>query len=128
MQLCLAPTLRSVRGLARLVLWWWVLSIGVAAASPLVHSPATELICSGAGGTRLLVQSDEGDRDLRSPTLDCSLCIPVGPSAYVPEWAHAVLRPLGHGPHLREAAHIAARTAAPLPPRGPPAEWLLSTI
>ena len=45
-------TIRSLRWLARLVLAWFVLSIGVAVASPLVNPQGMELICSGSGGSK----------------------------------------------------------------------------
>jgi hypothetical protein len=45
--------LRSARTLARLVLVWFVLSLGVAVASPMVNPKAMELICSGSGSVKV---------------------------------------------------------------------------
>ena len=114
-------TLRSLRWLARLVLAWFVLSMGVAVASPLVQPQAMELVCSGSGAIKLLVKTDDGAKEISSHTLDCPLCAHVGApppasQARLPQ-AHPLAYALGPLP----AAHIAARTAAPLPPRGPPA-------
>jgi hypothetical protein len=92
--------LRNAHLIARFVLVWFALSIGVAIASPLVKPQAMELICTGTAGVmKLLVQTDDGPQDVASYTMDCP--------------AH-VLQSI-------PAAHIAALTAAPLPARGPPA-------
>jgi len=113
-------TLRHVRWLARLVLAWFVLSIGVAVASPLVNPQAMELICSGSGAIKLLVKTDDGAKELPSHTLDCPLCAHVGAPPPTSQAALPVVHPLAHALRPISAAHIAARTAAPLPPRGPP--------
>nr|HRL98790.1 DUF2946 domain-containing protein [Acidovorax sp.] len=70
-------TLRSLRWLARLVLAWFVLSIGVAVASPMVAPQAMELICAGSGAIKLLVQTDDGAKELPSHAPDCPLCVQV---------------------------------------------------
>ncbi len=113
--------LRNASFLARLVLAWFVLSLGVATASPLVSPQGMELICSGSGVIKLLQKSDEGARELRSHTLDCPLCVQAASPAPV---LHAHVRaphPLTHALRPLVAADIAWRTAAPLPARGPPA-------
>ena len=113
-------SLRRLRWLVRLVLAWFALSLGVAAASPLVHPQAMELICSGAGAFKVIVKTDDGAQEMQSHTLDCPLCVHVGAP---PPAAVATLpqpHPLAHALRPIPAAHIAARTAAPLPPRGPP--------
>ncbi len=114
-------TIRHFRWLARLVLAWFVLSIGVAGASPLVHPQAMELICSGAGAIKMLVKTDDGAKEMPSHTLDCPLCAHVGAPPPTSQALLPVVHPLAHALRPIPAAHIAARTAAPLPPRGPPA-------
>lgn len=113
--------LRHVRWLTRLVLAWFVLSIGVAVASPLVHPQAMELICSGSGAIKVLVKTDDGAKEMFGHTLDCPLCAHVGAPPIASQAALPVLHPLAHALRPISVAHIAARTAAPLPPRGPPA-------
>ncbi|UCU98811.1 DUF2946 family protein [Acidovorax radicis] len=113
-------TIRGLRWLARLVLAWFVLSIGVAVASPLVNPQAMELICSGSGAIKVLVKTDDGAKELPSHTLDCPLCAHVGAPPPVSQAHVPVVHPLAHALRLVPAAHVAARTAAPLPPRGPP--------
>jgi len=49
--------LRTFSALRLWVLAWFVASMGVAIASPLVHPQAFEVICSGTGAIKLLVQS-----------------------------------------------------------------------
>ena len=72
-------TIRSLRWLARLVLAWFVLSIGVAVASPLVNPQAMELICSGSGAIKLLVKTDDGAKEMSSHTAPLP---PRGPPAF----------------------------------------------
>ncbi len=113
--------LRTASTLARLVLVWFALSIGVAIASPIVQPRAMELICSGSGAMKLLVKTDDGSQEVSSShTLDCPLCAShAGPPPKVAGFAAQPL-PLGHLLQSIPAARIAALTAAPLPPRGPP--------
>ena len=53
-------TLRNARLIARLVLVWFALSLGVAVASPLVAPKAALLVCSGAS-VKLIVQGADGE-------------------------------------------------------------------
>ena len=112
--------LRQARFLARLVLAWFALSLGVAVASPLVQPRTLELVCSGSGAMKLLVKADTGGEAPASHTLDCPLCAAVAPPPPVVAAAE-YSPPLAHGLRSIPAARLAAATAAPLPPRGPPA-------
>ena len=112
--------LRTFAALRLLVLAWFVASMGVAIASPLVNPQAIEVICSGAGTIKLLVQTDDGAVEMGAMGMDCPLCSiagapPASPPAFVP-----LPQPLAHAVQPVEAARIAAATAAPLPARGPP--------
>ncbi|RST45415.1 hypothetical protein [Variovorax sp. DXTD-1] len=116
------PALRHVRNLVRFVLAWFVLSLGVAVASPMVHPQEMELVCSAAGAIKVVVQTDDGARELGASHLDCPMCVLTGAP---PPVAHAAdlpgILPLGHAVQSIPAARLAAATAAPLPARGPPA-------
>ncbi len=113
-------TLRHARFLARFVLVWFALALGVAIASPLVNPQSIEMVCGSGGAMKLIVKSDDGSQATSSHTLDCPLC--MTPAAPPPVLTLPVLAPspLAHALHPLVAAHIASRTAAPLPPRGPP--------
>lgn len=112
---------RTFSALRLWVLAWFVVSMGVAIASPLVNPQSIEVICSGAGTIKLLVQTDDGTVEMGTMGMDCPLCAtPAAPPpalATVPVPRH----PLAHALQPVEAARIAAATAAPLPARGPPA-------
>jgi len=115
-------TLRNAHLIARFLLVWFALSVGVAVASPLVKPQAMELICSSAGVMKVLFTTDDGGRDAASPALDCPLC--AATSAPPPPLARLTaepLQPLAYRLESIPAAFIAALTAAPLPARGPPA-------
>ena len=115
-------TLRNAHLIARFVLVWFALSIGVAMASPIVKPLAMELICSGAGVMKLLLKGDDADQQLASHTLDCPLCATSSaPPPALLRWGGQPVSALGHVRPRIESAHIASLTAAPLPARGPPA-------
>lgn len=118
----LMQALRNAHLLARFVLAWFALSMGVAIASPLVQPKSMQLVCSAAGA--ITVQFEQGYDDLSSSqatTLDCPLCAAVGaPPSQV---SLQVLAPMGLTNALPVPAEAQSihRSAAPFPPRGPPA-------
>jgi hypothetical protein len=102
--------------LARFVLAWFVLAVGVAVASPMVQPPALQLVC-GAGAVKLLPQEGEQAAPV-ALTMDCALCAP----AVVPP-PHAGLQPRGAGSLVHAAPPLQAATtprALGPPARGPP--------
>jgi hypothetical protein len=113
-------TLRQARLLARFVLACFALALGTAIASPLVNAQGMELVCSSAGTVKL-VQTGGDSGEPSAHTLDCPLCLPGG--APSPQSAPAVpqAEPLAQAQPTATVTHVAGRTAAPLPPRGPPA-------
>jgi hypothetical protein len=114
-------SLRRARFLARLVLAWFALSLGVAIASPLVKPSGIEVICSGTGAMKLLVKGDaDGGKPASSHTLDCPLCASIAAPPPAVRTDLVFVPALGHAVQPIPAARIAALTAAPLPARGPP--------
>jgi hypothetical protein len=114
-------TLRNAHLIARFVLVWFALSLGAAVASPIVQPKVMDLICSGAGVMKLMVQTGDGSQELSSAGMDCPLC--AASSAPPPPGASLSVepvQPLGYVLQSIPSAIIAARTAAPLPARGPP--------
>jgi hypothetical protein len=107
--------------LGRWVLLWFVLSLGAAAASPLVHPQAVELVCSSAGAVKAVVQTDDGVQELGASHLDCPLCVLTGapPPSRAAQAAAFPLPP--ERAHRSVPSRTAAVSAAPLPARGPPA-------
>ena len=115
-------TLRHFTFLSRLVLAWFVLSLGIAVASPLVKPQNILLVCTGSGAMKMLVQADDGSAaEVAANTLDCPLCAPTVAPPPCDHWATQHSLPLSYALLGIPAAHIAARTAAPLLARGPPA-------
>ena len=112
--------LRSAHLLARLVLVWFMLAMGVATASPLVKPQVMELVCSGAGLTLLPIQTSDGLQDSGPHTLDCPLCSAVGAPPVQARSEAAPVPPLAYVLRSIPSAQVAALTAAPLPARGPP--------
>jgi predicted short-subunit dehydrogenase-like oxidoreductase (DUF2520 family) len=115
-------SLRNAHRIARFVLVWFALSIGVAVASPIVKPQAMELICSGAGMVKMLVKTDDGgSKEVSLHTLDCPLCATSSAPPPVARLHAEPVQPLAHVLQSIPAARIASLTAAPLPARGPPA-------
>ncbi len=116
----LLQTLRRASSLVRWVLLGFVLSLGVAIASPIVNPQATQLICSASGGMKIIVTTADGSAEVASQSMDCPLCVsiiappPVLKSGFEPTQA------LSYALQAIPAAIIAKRTAAPPPGRGPP--------
>lgn len=114
-------TLRNVHLLARFVLVWFALSMGVAVASPLVKPQAMELICAGTGVMKFVKQGADGSAEPVSLTLDCPLCANLGapPPAFA---AHPTLVfGLAFALLPVEAARIASLLRGPWQARAPPA-------
>jgi hypothetical protein len=113
-------SLRTAHRLAKLVLAWFVLSIGVAMASPIVLPQRMELLCAGSGITKLLVKTADGTEAAPSHGVHCALCVqasappPARPAAAVPP------HPLSYAAQAATVSRTAVRTAAPPPGRGPP--------
>jgi hypothetical protein len=91
-------------------------------ASPLVQPQAITLVCSAGGVMKMLISQDDGSaQDLGAVSLDCPLCLSMGaPPPPIQRHTVALVHPLSHALRPLAAAHIAERTAAPLPARGPP--------
>jgi hypothetical protein len=116
--------LRHAHLLARLVLAWFVLSLGVAMASPVVNPQATEMVCSAAGVMKLLVVTGDSADDATvstSQTMDCPLCLSMSAPPVQVQAQVVAPHPLSYALQSIPAARIAALTGAPLPARGPPA-------
>ncbi len=109
--------LRHAHHLARLVLAWFALALGVAVAAPVVQPQSVQWVCSGSGGLTLHVPNDDGGQPPSPHTLDCPLCVAVAPPPPVVAALPEPL-PLGHVLQPIPAARHAARIAAPLPARG----------
>ena len=125
------PTLQTIRQAPRLiraVLAWFVLSVGLAVAAPVLQPQSLSLVCSAAGSVKLVATGDLGDQGNPSApmaahhTLDCVLCFALSapPSAAV-QLAATAPPPTGLL-SSHPATHITGRTAAPPPARGPPAQ------
>jgi len=114
-------TLRRFTNLTRFVLVWFVLSLGAAVASPIVKPQDILLVCSASGATKALVQNDDGSTsELGASAMDCPLCVTAGAPPPVASLQAEPRQPLAYALQSIPSAHIAARTAAPLPARGPP--------
>jgi hypothetical protein len=112
--------LRQSDLITRFALVWFAMFVCVAAASPLVNPQSMELICSGSGVMKLVVQSGDGASEANAHTQDCFLCGVVGAPPPVAKTLPALAQLLAFALKAIPQARIAALTGAPLPARGPP--------
>jgi hypothetical protein len=112
--------LRRARFLARLVLAWFALSVGVAIASPLIHPAEFEVVCTGQHAMKLVVKG-AGSETPQSHSTECQLCAAAAAPPPVAPLHTPFTAPLAYALQPIPAAHIASVLAAPLPARGPPA-------
>ena len=115
-------TLRNAKLIARFVLLWFALSIGVAIAAPLVNPQGMQLVCSGAGAMKVVVAGDDGKAPLASHTLDCPLCASIGAPPPTDRVVSGAAQPLGLVPARVLADAPFLILAAPPPARAPPAQ------
>lgn len=115
--------LRTATTLARLVLAWFVLTVGVAVAAPAFDTASMQLVCSAGAGAKLLLVDEDGQTSTAPShhSLQCPMCLPAVLPTQAPDLRWDVPQPLGVALQPRVAAHLAALAGAPLPPRGPPA-------
>ena len=110
--------LRQAKLLTRLVLVWFVLSLGVAMASPIIKGDGVQLICSGASVK--LVNAD-GEETGSGHTMDCPLCASGAAPVLELNQSFAFASALSQALSRDKAAHLASVTAAPFSARAPPA-------
>ena len=115
--------LRNAIQITRLVLVWFALSVGVAIASPVLNPKGVDMVCTGTGMMKLVVQGDD-DSAASVKTMDCPLCLSISAPPPAINAGLTPPSPLAHAMQPIAAAHIAALTAPPLPSRGPPALFL----
>ena len=108
------------RFLARLVLVWFALFIGVAIASPILNPTETQMVCSSAGVMKMVASGEEGVDAQATTSMDCPLCAPVVLPAASRSVGLEKVSPLAHLLHPVAAVLVASLTAPPLPSRGPP--------
>ncbi len=114
-------TSAPLRRLARLVLVWYVLFVGVSVLAATLQPKTMEVVCSSMGLMKVVVQGEDDDAQVRS-SMDCPLCahaIPALPPPMLADWAH-VADARSHIVQRLPEAVLTARTAPPLPSRGPP--------
>jgi hypothetical protein len=114
-------TLRNAKLIARCVLLWFALSMGVAIASPLVKPQDLRLVCSAAGAVKLVLAVDDGQAAASSHTLDCPLCASIGAPPPMDMVVFGVSQPAAFVSPAVFAEVPRENLAAPPPARGPPA-------
>jgi hypothetical protein len=101
-------SLRNSRLIARLVLAWFALYLGVGLAATLVSPHEMQLVCSANGAMKIVSVEGNGDIKNSGPNLYCPFCIEtiappplevvvvteVPPAEFVPRLPHDSLLPL----------------------------------
>lgn len=116
--------LRNATVLARLVLAWFALTLGVAVAAPMHKQLSYQQVCSATGSITLVADSNaNADADTGKSAghhLNCPLCV-FGAGAPATAVTPFVPRPPNAaGLPLADTGHRVTRAAAAMPARGPP--------
>lgn len=114
-------SLRNATLIARFVLVWFALSIGVAIASPMVNPQGMQLVCSGAGAMKVIVAGADSKAPAISHSLDCPLCASISAPPPMEILAFGSAAPLSYAAPAAQTQTIFFVLAAPPPARGPPA-------
>jgi len=112
--------LRNAKLITRFMLVWFVLSIGVAVASPIVKPQGMQLVCSGAGAMKVIVAGDDGKAPTSSHTLDCPLCAGISAPPLMGILAFSAPFHLGFVQSTSADDTVFFVLTAPPPARGPP--------
>ena len=113
-------TLRNTPWLARLALLWLALTLGAAAASPLVNPQNELVICTAVGMVKVVLNADGSVSTSPSSGANCPLCVGGGAPPVLVTLTFQSAPPLSHVQRRVPTAPRVALTAAPPPPRGPP--------
>ncbi|MFD0667592.1 hypothetical protein ACT80S_07725 [Ramlibacter sp. MAHUQ-53] len=108
------------RHLTLLVLAWFVVALGVAAAAPSVHPPPLDWVCSASGDGRWVVHEEGDAAAAKAHSVQCALCLSVAAPPPTVAAAHGVAPAAPGFLAWRGDRPTGPRAGAPLPPRGPP--------
>lgn len=111
--------LRHITLLHRLVLVWFLLSLGAAVAGPVLHPQTIELVCSSAGSVKVIVHTEDGAQEQGRTAMDCPLCVIAGAPPVIVELRVPTPLPLARAVQSTPSVRIAT-TQTPLPARGTP--------
>lgn len=121
--------MKTLRSMARLRWWvaaWFLLSLGVAVASPIVQPRAMELVCSASGAAKIITQSPDGGVASDTQHMDCSLCLLESAPPEPLTVGLPVLPSIAVAPRPLACDPLPASTAAPPPARAPPVSKCLN--
>ena len=106
---------------ARWVLAWYVLFVGASVLATTLQPKTMDVVCSAMGTMKVVVQG-EGENTALSSSMDCPLCVHATPALPPPTLANLdhVHDARAHIVQALPEALLLARTAPPLPSRGPP--------
>jgi hypothetical protein len=111
-------TLRRLQRLTcQLLLVWFALGIGAAAASPVFLPHEGDVICSGSGAA-MAMPSDDGGTPAAGHDHDCRMCVVIG-APPLPLVIAAHEAPVDT-PILQLPVPVPSQAPLPFQPRGPP--------
>jgi hypothetical protein len=114
-------TLRNAHLIARFVLVWFALSIGVAIASPMVNPQGLQLVCSGSGSMKVISSDANGKiTPASSHTLDCPLCASISAPPPLEIIGFSAVAPQRYSAPEQDTGSFTPVLATPPPARGPP--------
>jgi len=113
-------SLRQSTWLAKLALLWFVLTTGIAVASPILNPLHQTTLCSQNGDMVMVVLDDENRATYTGATLDCPLCFMGQATLPAQTLALDPQLPLGRMQPTMALARLAIALDLSPPSRGPP--------
>jgi hypothetical protein len=114
-------TLRNAHLIARFVLVWFALSIGVAIASPMVNPQSLQLVCTGSGSMKVIgIDASGKSTPTVSHTLECPLCASISAPPPLEIISFSSLAPRATSVPVQAMGSFTPVLATPPPARGPP--------
>lgn len=124
--------LRKAHRLILAVLLFYVATLGVAMAAPMLKAQGSNILCTSTGIKYVSPSGDITDAKgnitqdgtpgkMSGHSLECSLCVPTGITPALPSLdAAPPVHALSYSTRSIPAARLATLVSAPLPARGPP--------
>lgn len=121
--------LRRAHRLILAVLLFYVATLGVAMAAPMLKAQGSNILCTSTGIKYVSSSGNISDADgkdgrrgeISRHSLECSLCVPSGITPTLPNLDAAFpVHSLSYATRSIPSERLASLVSAPLPARGPP--------
>lgn len=115
--------MNTAKSMTRIRLWilaWFLMSLGVATATPMIQPKMLDVVCTTSGALKFFALTDDGAVELDADALNCPLCLVGGAPPNVAFSLPPAIRAVAALPRFHSFPRAVVATAAPPPARAPP--------